>query len=814
MLDSEDDDGLDTPTLPLTPICEPITPSGTPRLKSAMKRKPSIQRHAVHGLEVVEVKEFEVTVLLHRVLNVQGAYHEGEREKKGRENGSIALPPLLMRHSKYIHNYIPSQHPSPTLTLLQSPTPAKEVSKALVMQWDERVSIMSKPNATHAKRGLSFGMEPVEVGEAAIPSGIGRGGSGRVSPEPDLGAGRVYNSTDDLDSDEDAVFNTPDRSRSRVISSGSDNDSVDGDDAVYSKVPMTPLMQSSRAATSAAMSSPGAPLPADPISGRGNNLTVKQMVPALNIGPFYRQFIRYTRARGQPVGLALLEPVRQNQAGVPNGVFVSSVLPCGAATATFGSGAAVFRPGDRIIEVNATNTEVMTLAEVSDLLGSSVGEMVVSVSRVVPAGTSNNSAAVTSVSGRPHKHVSIATARGCGSVTHPVPLPMMDPIGCARNVIVHRHPNSGSLHIAIETHSFHMGTLPQITFDSHPSSPDAPLIEGGVLQNGDELLEVDGVVVVGLWPADMVAVLKGSGDAVVLRVVAKAKTEKQRRTISSVLMYEGKDPETVAFSNAVRRNLYSWLSPVSTRATGTRDDRQVMTPIRFKAVAAQNAFMEWMQHPNGEYYGLPHPEFAGRYGVEFPDSEETTEFFDGFANANGQLNSGAATLSNSIEDLLTSVEPLSQLCTGFQRTLPVNEGDDAVLPLPDANGISSSRLSDSGEEVRWQRAARMTRGYSGTLLTPGGARAVVERRRSRIDNIMMLQCSSASSDSFFAPNTDQEELPSDPTPDPLPLPSPMGRMSRLRDGTTRDSIQIEKSRNIRKSPANVGPRSQSMTSII
>lgn len=393
-----------------------------------------------------------------------------------------------------------------------------------------------------ASQSLGLGLRTRLATPSKLDSDTGRSSNSNSADEGNDASG------DNVSSDEDAVFMTPLHSRSRILSADS---AVDGDGGVSSvggasssvedkNAPLTPLMQSVRRAARAGTKQPTATTthpetgsPEDPMLGRSNTLTVKRMIPALKIGPYYRQFIRYTRRRGQRVGLALLEPVHRNQVGMPNGVFVSNLLPCGAAS-TAGAGAATttegatcaspdtrsriarsagpdgaaqpahwrsggFQAGDRIIEVNAVNTEVMTLAEVSELLDCSVGEIVVTVSRVVPVETKSSAA---SVSGRPHKHVSIATARGCGSVTHPVSLPMMEPIGRARNVIVHRHPNSGSLHIAIETQSFHMGTLPQITFDNHPSSPDAPLIEGGVLQNGDELLEVDGVVVVGLWPVD------------------------------------------------------------------------------------------------------------------------------------------------------------------------------------------------------------------------------------------------------------------------------------------------------------------------
>lgn len=234
--------------------------------------------------------------------------------------------------------------------------------------------------------------------------------------------------------------------------------------------------------------------------------------------------------------------------------------------------------------------------------------------------------------------------------------------------------------------------------------------------------------------------------------------------------------------------------------------------MRFKAVAAQNAFMEWMQHPNGEYYGLPEPEFAERYGIDFPGNEETTDFFDKFANASGQLNSGAATLSNSIEDLLTSVEPLSQLCAGFQRKLSVAE---------DAAAAAAGQVDTP---TRWRRAPRMSRGYSGSLLTPDGALAVVARRRSRIKNVLLLQ-GTASTDSFFAnPNATTGESSSDPpsTDDPETLGEeglPTETRKSLLHRGPQDSMQLNK-RNVRKSSVGaggaggVGQRSKSMTAVI
>jgi hypothetical protein len=131
------------------------------------------------------------------------------------------------------------------------------------------------------------------------------------------------------------------------------------------------------------------------------------------------------------------------------------------------------------------------------------------------------------------------------------------------------------------------------TLKAYPQSPDRPLVEGGVLMQGEELLEVDGVCVLGLWPADLTALLKNAGDSAVLRVVAPATNFDERRTLSAALMYEGKDPETIALSNALRRNLYSWMSPLSTRKGSGRDEAQVVSPIKFKELAAGGTFLEW-----------------------------------------------------------------------------------------------------------------------------------------------------------------------------------------------------------------------------
>ena len=55
-----------TPAKPL-PFLRGDNELGTPGLRSAMKRHPSVQRRSVHGLEVAEVKEFEVSA--HVLIN-------------------------------------------------------------------------------------------------------------------------------------------------------------------------------------------------------------------------------------------------------------------------------------------------------------------------------------------------------------------------------------------------------------------------------------------------------------------------------------------------------------------------------------------------------------------------------------------------------------------------------------------------------------------------------------------------------------------------------------------------------------------------
>jgi hypothetical protein len=139
-----------------------------------------------------------------------------------------------------------------------------------------------------------------------------------------------------------------------------------------------------------------------------------------------------------------------------------------------------FQIGDRLLEVNGLNVELLSLAVVSTLLLQCFGVVVVTVSRPV----SNHSAptSVTATSG------SIAVARGCGSVTQPQPPPRMRSVGSARNVTVHRHPNSGSMHLMVDTAAVRRGHFPGIGFDAYPQSPDAPLVEGGVLHQQVRLL--------------------------------------------------------------------------------------------------------------------------------------------------------------------------------------------------------------------------------------------------------------------------------------------------------------------------------------
>jgi hypothetical protein len=91
----------------------------------------------------------------------------------------------------------------------------------------------------------------------------------------------------------------------------------------------TPVLGTKGSRFAAAVASnavPQTPLPANPICGWGNSVTVKRKIPSLTDGTFCRRLVRYKRAEGQRLGIGLLEPIQRTQAGVPPGVFVSRVI--------------------------------------------------------------------------------------------------------------------------------------------------------------------------------------------------------------------------------------------------------------------------------------------------------------------------------------------------------------------------------------------------------------------------------------------------------------------------------------------------------
>jgi hypothetical protein len=75
----------------------------------------------------------------------------------------------------------------------------------------------------------------------------------------------------------------------------------------------------------------------------------------------------------------------------------------------------------------------------------------------------------------------------------------------------------------------------------------------------------------------------------------------------------------------------------------------------------------------------------------------------------------ATTLSSSVEDLLSIVEPFSQTALGFNATMP-----DAFTPPPadDLDEVSPP-LSPFNLHSSVQRRPSMTRGYSGRMLEGG-----------------------------------------------------------------------------------------------
>eukprot|EP00039_Didymoeca_costata_P020217 m.340492 g.340492 ORF g.340492 m.340492 type:complete len:534 (-) comp19329_c0_seq1:1541-3142(-) len=308
-------------------------------------------------------------------------------------------------------------------------------------------------------------------------------------------------------------------------------------------------------------------------------------------GPSFRVFGTISKEEGQPLGLQLYTPVNPDNKVLPCTV-IASLKPNSVAAK-----AGYLRAGDRISDINGCNVETSSHESVIKLLAMAKGMIRLTVNRLLQpddtedvSGISNDSIMAIGSGRIPSKQDSLKQR------IRPVA-----PVDKAHNVVLHRHPNTRGLLIWIRA-GLPEDRFPVIEYDPRMRSPIAPLVEGGEINFGDELLEIDGVVVVGRSNEAILDILRASGEETVLRVVRSA-----NRTISGILQYTGKDPETRRLSIATRQLMYQTIRPLCTRKPGKDEAKsyEYVTESRLRLMAENGEILDWMQLRSGNFYAIP-----------------------------------------------------------------------------------------------------------------------------------------------------------------------------------------------------------------
>lgn len=175
-------------------------------------------------------------------------------------------------------------------------------------------------------------------------------------------------------------------------------------------------------------------------------------------------------------------------------------------------------------------------------------------------------------------------------------------------ITLHRHPVSKGFSVGLAG-GYEKNRFPSVKVATHPRSPWLPLVEGGELHDGDELLEIDGVCCVGRRLSDVIEMLQESGEEVVLRVIAPARGLSGPRTLSKLLANDNLDSATLRYAEQVRRALSEWLllattrEPVNGQVNGV--DYVFLDGPSFARKAAAGKFLEWVELRDSVYYGWP-----------------------------------------------------------------------------------------------------------------------------------------------------------------------------------------------------------------
>lgn len=326
-----------------------------------------------------------------------------------------------------------------------------------------------------------------------------------------------------------------------------------------------------------------------------------------HFGPVFITKATIARQGRTPLGLTLCSAHQTDSSGVhlPNGTMVGAI-GVGSPAEKCQSIAV----DDKLVAINGADVTRMTHEEVVNKLTSLSGAVKLDLARSTkfdPNSLTTQSLlqrGTGSIPAKPKKRVSrMSNKKGKGSFKS-----KCMSVKTLAEIVIHRHPNTNGLQIGVHG-GFDEDQFPYVVTATHPRSPYLPLVEGGDLAQYYEMLSVEGKTIVGLRHREIIDLLKNSGEQVRMRVIKPTTMDgKTPRKITELFKNPAGDSETQAFLSDVRRAIYSWAKAVTTRPRGedeTDNVYQFVSAATFEETARNGGFLEWMQHVNGYFYGIP-----------------------------------------------------------------------------------------------------------------------------------------------------------------------------------------------------------------
>ena len=205
------------------------------------------------------------------------------------------------------------------------------------------------------------------------------------------------------------------------------------------------------------------------------------------------------------------------------------------------------------------------------------------------------------------------------------------------------------------------------------------------------LLELDGRPVGGLPRSQLLSALEACGEEAELLVLPQPPGPPP--AISELLAAEEVDAVTARFRERLRRTIADWILAVTSRPRGEADGPDghrytFVTVEQFHDLAKRGHFLEWCQHRNGHFYGLPREAIvAPASGLQ--GTPRTPGLWAGPPSPEVQV--PLRTRSPSLADLLAPVEATPEAPLRFGAHAP-KEG--VVAPVPSALAFDAERGED------------------------------------------------------------------------------------------------------------------------